>query len=80
MGKFLKTFASSVSRPKAGATVAWVQWVHLHPSILSNGCIAPVLMKKCHESSSWRVRKGTVLDKNVVYSSIFEIRGCLHYP
>ena len=44
MGKFLKTFAYSVSRPKAGVGPAWVQWVHLHPSILSNGYIAPVLM------------------------------------
>ena len=29
----------------AGTAAAWVQRVHLHPSISSNGCIAPVLMK-----------------------------------
>ena len=45
----------------AGVTVARVQRVHLHPSILCKGCIAPILMKNRHESGPWRVRKGAVL-------------------
>ena len=36
----------------AGAAAARVQWVHLHPSISCNGCIAPVLMKNCPTSGS----------------------------
>ena len=61
-----------------GVAAARVQGVHLQPSILSSGCIASVLMKNCHESGPWRVKKGAVLCKNVVHFSIFGIRGCLH--
>ena len=34
---------------KSGAAAALMQGVNLHPSISSNGCIAPVLRKKCFE-------------------------------
>ena len=43
-------YDESVSFYRSGAAAAWVQRVHLHPSISSNGCIAPVLMKNCPEN------------------------------
>ena len=54
------------------AVAAWMQWVHLQPSILSNWRIASVLMKDCHEIGLWRVRKGVVWAKNVV---LFQFLG-----
>jgi len=44
--------------PTLVAAAARVQRVHLHPSISSNGCIAPVLMRNCAISGPFSVQKG----------------------
>ena len=49
---------SEQQEPSTGAAEARMQRVHLHLSISSNGCIAPVLMKNCLMCGPFSVKKG----------------------
>ena len=57
----------------AGAAAARVQRVHLHPSISSNGRIAPVLMKKCPISGSISVWNELFETKKELFESNTEL-------
>ena len=65
----------------SGAAAARVQRVHLHPSISSNGCNAPVLMKNCPKSGHFSVQKGAFWYKKCgTISNFFGGEGSPLYP
>lgn len=57
----------------AGASPAWVQQVHLHPSDFRNRCITSVQMKNSQENGSLAVKKGDFLCKK--WDTFFEFQN-----